>query len=86
MAAKKIVTVRSSAEFETSDVALAGYLVTRGVNYLRTVRVGMRTSFVFPAAQAEPLRTSWYGASGQVSALSYANVLRDLKLVAVRGE
>jgi hypothetical protein len=69
-------------EFRTSDLYFAAYLQVAGVSMVRTDKNGNgRVSFIFDTSVSnlEELRNAWFGQTGKVAALSYANAIKTLK-------
>lgn len=70
-----------STEYRTSDLYMAAYLQTAGVEMLRTDREGARVFFVFDVAVAniEELKTAWINNTGKVAAQPYSFNIKALK-------
>ena len=83
MPRKKIVEV--VREHLSTDLYFAAYCQVAGAPYLRTERDGSRVTFVFDAAKAGPLVDAWFNRSGTVSAIDYANSIRNLKNLVYKG-
>lgn len=72
----------SNTEYTTTDLYFAAYLQTAGVRMLRTDKQGQsRLSFVFDNSMSniDGLKTAWFNKNGKVSALEYANNIKNLK-------
>ena len=70
------------AEYTTTDLYFAAYLQVAGVPMIRTDRQKSgRLTFVFGAdvANIEGLKTAWFNQTGKVSALLFANTIKNLK-------
>lgn len=67
--------------YYTTDLYFAAYLQTSGAPMQRAQREGSRVSFVFDTSvvDIEGLRTAWFNQTGRVSALTYANAIKNLK-------
>jgi hypothetical protein len=63
-------------DFETSDLSLAAFLVSRGHALLRVEGQGRKT-FSFPVEAREQAEKFYQGAT--VPARAFANALKDLK-------
>ncbi len=63
--------------FETTDIALAAYLITKGVQVLATHRQSGRTAFCFPQSARE--KAEGYFQDALVPARIYFNAVRDLR-------
>jgi len=71
-------------EFRTSDLYFAAYLQVAGVQMVRTDKNGSgKVSFIFDPSisNIEELKNAWFGQSGKVAALPYANAIKTLKSV-----
>lgn len=69
-------------EYDTTDLYFAAYLQTAGVRMIRTDRQGQgRLTFVFDNSMSniDGLKTAWFNKTGKVSALEYANNIKNLK-------
>lgn len=68
-------------EFRTADLYLAAYLMTAGVEMLRTDRDGSRFYFVFDQSisNIEELKTAWINNTGKVAAQPYSYNIKSLK-------
>ncbi len=69
-------------EFRTSDLYFAAYLQVAGVPMVRTDKNGNgKVSFIFDTsiANLDELRNGWFGQTGKVAALPYANSIKTLK-------
>jgi hypothetical protein len=67
-----------SADFETTDLSLAAFLLSRGHALLHVGAVGGgRRTFAFPSAVRNEAQAFYQNAS--VPARAFANALRDLK-------
>jgi len=69
-------------EYHTTDLYFAAYLQVAGVRMIRTDKQGSgRLSFVFDdtISNIEELKTAWFNQTGKVSALNYANTVKNLK-------
>lgn len=71
----------SKSEYRTSDLYMAAYLQTAGVEMLRTDREGPRVFFVFDVqvANIEELKTAWINNTGKVAAQPYSFNIKALK-------
>jgi Domain of unknown function (DUF5659) len=67
--------------YHTTDLYFAAYLQVAGAPMQKHARQGSRVSFVFSCdiVNIEELRTAWFNKSGKVSALEYANTIKNLK-------
>jgi len=67
--------------YETTDLYFAAYLQVAGAAMHGTAKHGTRVSFVFNSdvVNIDELRTAWFNRSGRVSALDYANTIKNLK-------
>lgn len=67
--------------YRTSDLYMAAYLQTAGVEMLRTDRDGNRVYFVFDSSVAniEELKTAWINNTGKVPAQPYSFNIKALK-------
>lgn len=71
-------------EFRTSDLYFAAYLQVAGVAMVKTDRNGSgKVSFIFDTSisNLEELKNAWFGQTGKVAALPYANAIKTLKSV-----
>jgi hypothetical protein len=73
------MTMTTTEEFATTDLAQAAYLVALGRPLLRVERTqaGMRCTFVFPSEAHEVAAEFFRNAS--ILARTYAHAMRDLK-------
>jgi hypothetical protein len=77
-----------NVEYSTHDLYYAAYLQTAGVRLIRTDKQGSgRLSFIFDSTMSniEELKTAWFNQSGRVSALQYANSIKNLKHICHMG-
>jgi len=78
------MTTKIGDEFRTSDLYFAAYLQVAGVPMIRTDRSGNgKVSFIFDTgiSNVEELKNAWFGQTGKVPALPYANAIKTLKSV-----
>lgn len=69
----------ASAEWETTDLYLAGFLIASVHQLLALKRVtATRVAFLFPRT-AEALSLEWLGGQCSVNARLYADIVRQLK-------
>jgi hypothetical protein len=71
-------------EFRTSDLYFAAYLQVAGVIMDRTDRDSHgKVSFIFDPSTSniEELKNAWFGQTGRVPALPYANAIKSLKSI-----
>jgi len=67
-------------DFRTSDLYFAAYLKSSGVEFKGSAKVGRKTYFIFAAIDnMREMRDSYFAGTAQVSALSHANEIRNLK-------
>jgi hypothetical protein len=68
-------------EYRTSDLYLAAYLQTAGVEMIRHDRDGSRVYFVFDSSVAniEELKQAWINNTGKVAAQPYSFNIKSLK-------
>lgn len=79
-ARKKTIT----PDYETTDLYFAAFLQVRGVRLLRTTRTAGRMTFVFSGSDdIQTMKEDWFGMTGTVPALPYANSLKNLKHLAL---
>lgn len=74
-------TEMNDDSFSTTDLYFAAYLQVAGTHMRRASREAGRVSFIFDrtVVNIEELRTAWYNKQGRVSALEYANAIKNLK-------
>lgn len=67
--------------YYTTDLYFAAYLQVAGAPMQKASKTGGRISFVFncDVVNIEELRTAWFNQTGKVSALAYANTIKNLK-------
>lgn len=67
--------------YYTTDLYFAAYLQVAGTQMKKSDRQGGRISFVFntDVVNIEELQTAWFNQTGKVSALAYANAIKNLK-------
>jgi hypothetical protein len=67
--------------YYTTDLYFAAYLQVAGAPMQRADRQGSRVSFVFDCGvvNIDELRTAWFNQTGRVSALAFANAIKNLK-------
>lgn len=71
-------------EYRTSDLYFAAYLQVAGVPMIRHERNGSgKVTFIFDASVSNipELKNAWFGLSGKVAPLPYANAIKTLKSV-----
>lgn len=70
-----------TTDYHTTDLYFAAYLQVAGAPMKNTSRQGSRITFAFDCAivNIEELRTAWFNQTGRVSALNYANTIKNLK-------
>lgn len=76
--------MKNENEFRTSDLYFAAYLQVAGVPMVRTEKNGSgKVTFVFDSSvsNTEELKNAWFGHTGRVLALPYANAIKTLKSV-----
>jgi hypothetical protein len=76
--------MKNENEFRTSDLYFAAYLQVAGVAMVRTEKNGSgKVSFIFDSSvsNTEELKNAWFGQTGKVPALPYANAIKTLKSV-----
>ena len=69
-------------EYTTTDLYFAAYLHAAGVTMVRTDKQGSgRLTFVFDSSMGniEELKTAWFNQTGRISAIHYANSIKNLK-------
>lgn len=74
--------IENESEYTTTDLYFAAYLQAAGVSMIRTDKQGSgRLTFVFDTSTSnvEELKTAWFNQTGKVSALVYANTIKNLK-------
>ena len=74
-------------EFSTSDLYLAAYLQTAGVELVRNEREGSRVYFIFDTSVSniEELKLGWVSNSAKIPAQPFANAIKSLKSVCHMG-
>jgi hypothetical protein len=67
--------------YHTTDLYFAAYLQVAGAPMQKAAKQGGRISFVFncDVVNIDELRTAWFNQTGKVSALAYANTIKNLK-------
>ena len=75
---------QTPGEFSTSDLYFAAYLQTAGAPLKRPDRNGNgKVTFVFDTTvvNIDELTQAWYSQSGKITALPYANNIKNLKAI-----
>lgn len=68
------------SSFKTSDLYFAAFLRVAGVKFIEATRENGRIFFLFEAGGSIPeLKREYFNRSGKVSALDYADEVRNMK-------
>lgn len=73
--------ISKTNEYRTSDLYLAAYLLTAGVEMVRHDRDGTRVYFVFDTSMSniEELKQAWVNNTGKVAAQPFSFNIKGLK-------
>ena len=70
----------ADGKFSTSDIYFAAYLKVAGVSHVDTTREGARVFFIFDQIDGlKDLKNQFFNRTAKVSALTYADEVRNLK-------
>jgi hypothetical protein len=76
------VTSNEPGTHAASDLYYAAFLLSSGLDLVKTRRDGPRVVFLFsvdPDDDVEQLKIAWHSGKGEVSAQAYAQNLKNLK-------